>query len=63
VVNNAALEKEMLGLIEQDLRAAYAVPDKMALQGDRCRRPSRISVRGRREPAIRQPWVAGVFKD
>src|SRR2546430_8128565 len=30
VADNAALEKNMLGLIEQDLRAAYAVPDKMA---------------------------------
>ena len=30
VPDNAALEKEMLGLIEQDLRAAYAIPDKMA---------------------------------
>ena len=29
-VDNAALEKEMLGLIEADLRAAYAVADKMA---------------------------------
>src|SRR5437016_17770 len=26
VVDNAALENEMLGLIEQDLRAAYAIP-------------------------------------
>jgi len=30
VPDNAALEKEMLGLIEKDLRAAYAIPDKMA---------------------------------
>src|SRR6266852_3792755 len=30
VADNAALEKEMLDLIEQDLRAAYAIPDKMA---------------------------------
>src|SRR4029077_18395954 len=30
VDDNAALEKEMLGLIEKDLRAAYAIPDKMA---------------------------------
>jgi polyribonucleotide nucleotidyltransferase len=30
VADNAALEKEMLGLIEKDLRAAYAIPDKMA---------------------------------
>src|SRR4029450_8687057 len=29
VADNAALEKEMLGLVEPDLRAAYAVPDKM----------------------------------
>src|SRR3974390_898049 len=27
--DNAALEKEMLNLIEKDLRAAYAIPDKM----------------------------------
>src|SRR3989441_10996052 len=29
VVDNAALETEMLGLIESDLRAAYAIPEKM----------------------------------
>src|SRR6516162_2228388 len=28
--DNTELEKEMLGLVEQDLRAAYAIPDKMA---------------------------------
>src|ERR1700724_3287954 len=28
--DNAALEKEILGLVEQDLRKAYAIPDKMA---------------------------------
>jgi polyribonucleotide nucleotidyltransferase len=30
VADTAALEKEMLGLVEKDLRAAYAIPDKMA---------------------------------
>src|SRR5215208_975343 len=30
VVDNADLEKEMLALVESDLRAAYAVADKMA---------------------------------
>src|SRR6202166_2866910 len=30
VADNAALEKEMLGLVEKELRAAYAIPDKMA---------------------------------
>ena len=28
VIDNAALEKEMLGLVEQELRAAYAIPVK-----------------------------------
>src|SRR5947209_2524037 len=28
--DNATLEKEMLGLVEKDLRAAYSIPDKMA---------------------------------
>src|SRR6266851_2558728 len=30
VPDDAALEKQMLGLVEQDLRTAYAIPDKMA---------------------------------
>src|ERR1700757_1428125 len=30
--DNAALEKEILGLVEQDLRKAYAIPDKMERQ-------------------------------
>src|SRR6202167_1226847 len=30
VPDNAALEKEMLGLVEKELRSAYAIPDKMA---------------------------------
>src|SRR5882724_803700 len=30
VSDNEAVEKDMLGLVEQDLRTAYAVPDKMA---------------------------------
>jgi polyribonucleotide nucleotidyltransferase len=29
VSDNAALEKEMRGLVEKDLRAAYSIPDKM----------------------------------
>jgi len=29
-IDNAGLEKEMLGIVESDLRAAYAVADKMA---------------------------------
>jgi polyribonucleotide nucleotidyltransferase len=30
VPDHTALEKQMLGLVEKDLRAAYAIPDKMA---------------------------------
>src|ERR1700734_3427810 len=30
VADNAALEKQMLGLVEQDLRSVYAIPEKMA---------------------------------
>ena len=30
VADNAALEQEMLGLVEKELRSAYAIPDKMA---------------------------------
>jgi polyribonucleotide nucleotidyltransferase len=30
VPDNADLEKKMLGVVEQDLRAAYSIPDKMA---------------------------------
>ena len=30
IADNVALEKDMLGLIEQDVRAAYAIADKMA---------------------------------
>src|SRR5712664_3046583 len=30
IADNVALEKEMLGLIEPQLRSAYAIPDKMA---------------------------------
>src|ERR1700757_1584364 len=32
LADNAALEKEMLDLVEQDLRKAYAIPDKMERQ-------------------------------
>src|ERR1700726_1678367 len=30
VADNAGLEQDMLGLVEQELRKAYAIPDKMA---------------------------------
>ena len=58
VVDNAALEKEMLGQIEKDLRAAYAIPVKMERQNavaaakakvDRALLPGR-----RRERRLRQ---------
>ena len=40
VVDNAALEKEMLGLVEKDLRAAYAIPtSRSATRRSTPRRP------------------------
>ena len=67
VVDNAALEKEMLGLIEKDLRTAYAIPEKVArhkavdaakerVMGHFC--PPDVA-----EPKYRALQVASVFKD
>ena len=55
VLDNAALEQEMLGLVEHDLRAAYAIPDKTqrhkAVDAAKAKVLARYFRRGRREPA------------
>ncbi len=65
--DNAALEKEMLGLVEQDLRAAYAIPDKMerhkAVDAAKAKVDGAFPARGRREPAHPKQQVGNVFKD
>jgi polyribonucleotide nucleotidyltransferase len=65
--DNAALEKEMLGLIEKDLRAAYAIPDKM--QRHKAVDAAKERVMGHFcPPDVENPkypplQVAGVFKE
>src|SRR3982075_3883922 len=67
VVDNDALEKEILGLIEQDLRAAYAVPDKMARHKATDAAKAKVIAHFCPEGAENQPYakqqVAGVFKE
>src|SRR5882724_3704751 len=66
-VDNAALEKQMLGLIEQDLRAAYAVPDKMArhkaVDAAKGRVVAHFCPEGVENPPYPKLRVAGVFKE
>src|SRR5246500_2199032 len=65
--DNAALEKEMLGLIEKDLRAAYAIPDKMArhkaVDAAKATVTAHFLPEGVAEPKYPALQVASVFKD
>src|SRR5215207_9653415 len=67
VLENSALEQEMLGLIEQDLRAAYAVPDKMerhkAVDAAKVRAIAHFCPEGVENPPYPKLQVANVFKD
>ena len=64
--NNAALEKEMLGLVEKELRAAYAIPDKMArhkaVEAAKDRVMGHFLPEGA-EPKHDKAAVTGVFKE
>jgi polyribonucleotide nucleotidyltransferase len=66
VIDNAALEKEMLGLVEQDLRAAYAIPNKMerhaAVDATKAKVMAHFLPEGA-EPKFDKLRVAGVFKE
>src|SRR5215813_2115483 len=65
--DNAALEKEMLDLVEKELRAAYAIPDKM--ERHKAADAAKDRVMGHfAPPEVENPkypklQVAGVFKD
>src|SRR5262249_15413713 len=63
---NAALEKEMLGLIEADLRAAYAIANKMerhtAVDAAKTKVMAHFCPEGVENPPYPQQQVAGVFK-
>ena len=67
VVDNAALEQEMLGLIEQDLRAAYAIADKQArhkaVDAAKAKAVAHFLPEGVENPAYDKQRVAGVFKE
>jgi polyribonucleotide nucleotidyltransferase len=65
--DNAALESEMLGLVEKDLRAGYAIPDKMARHNAVEAAKSKVMAHFFPEGAetLKYPklQVTGVFKD
>ena len=65
--DNAALEKEMLDLVEKELRAAYAIPDKMqrhkAVDAAKDRVIAHPSPPDVENPKYPKPQVAGVFKE
>jgi polyribonucleotide nucleotidyltransferase len=67
VDDNAELEKEMLGIIEQDLRAAYAIADKMerheAVDAAEAKVVAHFFAEGVTEPKYDKLRVAGVFKE
>jgi len=65
--DNAALEKEMLALIEKDLRAAYGIPEKVerhkAIDAAKERVMGHFCPPDVAEPKYATLQVAGVFKD
>ena len=66
VTDNAALETEMLGLVEQDLRSAYAIADKMArhkaVDAAKAKVTARYFPEGVETPPYDKQRVGGVFK-
>jgi polyribonucleotide nucleotidyltransferase len=64
---NAALENEMRALVEQDLRAAYAIPEKTArhkaIDAVKERVLGHFSPQGAEGPKYAPLQVAGVFKE
>jgi polyribonucleotide nucleotidyltransferase len=67
VADNAALEKEMLGLVEKELRSAYAIPDKMArhkgVEAAKAKVMAHFLPEGAENPKYPKLQVSGVFKD
>jgi polyribonucleotide nucleotidyltransferase len=65
--DNAALEQEMLGLVEKDLRAAYAIADKMArhqgVEAAKEKVMAHFCPPDAENPKYPKLQVAGVFKD
>jgi len=67
VSDNAALEKDMLGLIEQELRPAYTIPDKMArhkaVDAAKAKVMAHYLPEGVDNPLHSKQQVANVFKE
>ncbi|HKA78530.1 MAG TPA: polyribonucleotide nucleotidyltransferase [Xanthobacteraceae bacterium] len=67
VTDNSALEKEMLGLIEKDVRAAYAIADKMdrhkAVDAAKAKVVAHFCPEGAENPPYTKIQVGGVFKE
>src|SRR5271168_587471 len=67
LADNAALEKEMLDLVEKELRAAYAIPDKMerhkAVDAAKERVMGHFAPPDVENPKYPKLQVAGVFKE
>src|SRR5947208_12657484 len=67
VADHAALEKEMLGLIEQDLRAAYAIADKQArhkaVDAAKAKVIAHFLPEGHDNPPYTKLQVSAVFKE
>jgi polyribonucleotide nucleotidyltransferase len=66
VADDSALEKEMLALIEGDLRAAYAIPNKMerhaAIDAAKAKALAQFCPDGVENPRYAKQQVANVFK-
>lgn len=66
VIDNSALEKEMLGLVEQELRAAYAIPvkqDRYAAVGKVKEKVIAHYFPDGQEPKYDKLRIGGVFKE
>src|SRR5262245_54231123 len=67
VVDNAKLEKDMLALVEKDLRAAYAIPAKaerhVAVDAAKAKVLEHFCPEGAENPDYTKLRVAGVFKE
>jgi polyribonucleotide nucleotidyltransferase len=65
--DNSAIEKEMLGVVEVDLRKAYAIPDKMqrhkAVDAAKEKAMAHFFPNGEDNPARPKTQIAAVFKD
>src|SRR4030095_14292218 len=66
-IDNAALENEMRGLIEQDLRAVYAAADKRArhnaVDAAKAKAVAHYFPEGVEKPPYDKLRIAGVFKE